>query len=191
MSLAPIRPNPEAPVTGVSAIVRDITERRLSEQLRASLEEKEVLMQEIQHRVKNNLQVVSSLLHLQSAHVSDAQARASFADCENRVRSMALVHEMLYQSANMSSLDCATYMRDLIYHLLRPNPVSKDVDVQLDVGEHITLGADVAIPCALIVNELVSNALQHAFPNGRRYVTTESACRSRATYRRRVSASSW
>jgi len=138
--------------------------------LGASLKEKEVLMREIQHRVKNNLQVVSSLLSLQSTHLGDAQARSAFTDCENRVRSMALVHEMLYQSPDLSTLDSAAYMHDLVRHLLHSNPVPSRVEVRVDIDDHIVLSADVAIPCALIVTELVSNALRHAFPDKRQGV---------------------
>jgi two-component sensor histidine kinase len=129
--------------------------------------EKEVLLQEIHHRVKNNLQVISSLLHLQSGHVDDKQVQRALTESQERVRSMALVHEKLYRSPDLSRIDFGDYVRDLVDHLLETYyTVTGKVTLVVDV-EDIALGIDQAISCGLILNELVSNALQHAFPGGR------------------------
>ncbi len=152
----------------VMSIIRDITERRRAEEIiQASLREKEALLKEIHHRVKNNLQVTSSLLRLQAAATDDAAVRATFEETEGRIRSMALVHEKLYQSSNLSRINLADYIRSLGDLLFRSSAISPEV-VMLEVsGLEIFLSIDTAVPCGLIVNELLSNALKHAFPNGR------------------------
>jgi two-component sensor histidine kinase len=132
----------------------------------ASLQEKEVLLKEIHHRVKNNLQVISSLLNLQSAHVEDPQATEIFQDSQNRIRSMALVHEKLYQSQDLARVDLAEYIRNLATYLFRAysaNATGVTLDIQAD---DVFLTIDTAVPCGLILNELISNALKHAFPDG-------------------------
>ena len=131
-----------------------------------SLEEKDVLLKEIHHRVKNNLQIVSSLLHLQSEYVEDEQAFNMFRDAQNRVRSMALIHEKLYQTDNLARVDFGQYVDDLVADQSRAymvDPAAVAIEVEI---EDAFLGIDTAIPCALVVNELVSNALKYAFPNG-------------------------
>jgi PAS domain S-box-containing protein len=163
----------------VSAAIRDITERKLVEtRLRSSLKEKEVLLKEIHHRVKNNLQIVSSMLHLQMEKLSDAQAIELFQDSQNRVRSIALFHEKLYQSRDLGRVEIAEYLKGLANGLFATYGVSPD-DIVLEVhSEDIPLGVDAAISCGLIVNELVSNSLKHAFPaqrKGRVEVTLRSA----------------
>lgn len=166
ISLSPMRTEQE---TMVMSIIRDITERRRAqEQMQASLREKEALLREIHHRVKNNLQITSSLLRLQEGAIDDPQAREVFIATQNRIRSMALVHEKLYQSTNLSQIDFGDYIRTLGELLMRsfaldPSPVTLRVG-----GATVLLEIDVAVPCGLIVNELLSNALKHAFPGGRR-----------------------
>jgi PAS domain S-box-containing protein len=144
----------------------DITDRKLAEnQLKASLTEKEVLLKEIHHRVKNNLQVISSLLRLQAGYIKDQQALDIFQDSQNRVRAMALIHENLYQSHDLARIEFADYIRKLTNNLCRSYGVNyNQVKLNLNI-EQIWLRVDTAIPCGLIINELVSNSLKHAFIN--------------------------
>jgi two-component sensor histidine kinase len=144
---------------------RDLEERiRTEERLKASLEEKEVLLKEIHHRVKNNLQVISSLLYLQSSNIEDEQILAMFRDSQSRVRAMALIHEKLYQSPDLSGIRLADYLENLTGYLTRSYRVAaRPVAVRVE-GDDVALSIDVAIPCGLIANELVSNSLKHAFP---------------------------
>ncbi len=143
----------------------DITERKLAEtKLKGSLREKEVLLQEIHHRVKNNLQVIYSLLDLQSQHIDDQATLDIFLESQNRVRSMALVHEKLYQSEDFATLNFSEYIRNLIDYLFQVYQVNTNcITLEIEV-EEVTLNIDTAIPCGLIINELVSNALKYAFP---------------------------
>ncbi len=137
-----------------------------ADSLRASLQEKEVLLREIHHRVKNNLQVVMSLLRLQSRQVSDTQALAALGDSRQRVEVMALVHELLYRTGDMAAIDADTYIRQLSNHLLRIYGISP-AQVQVSLAtEKIWLSLDHAVPCGLIINELFSNSLKYAFPDG-------------------------
>jgi PAS domain S-box-containing protein len=155
-------------VTTIIGISRDITERILSaEKVQSSLEEKELLLKEIHHRVKNNLQVISSLLNLQSSSIKDPEILAVLKESQDRVRSMALIHENLYRSSDISHLDVADYIKTLVSGLKR-GYVNNRQDVELDLQiEQIPLDIDLAVPCGLIINELVSNALKHAFPDDR------------------------
>ncbi len=149
---------------GVQALRTQVERARAEEQLKASLHEKEVLLKEIHHRVKNNLQVVSSLLNLQARTLKDPQAVQAFQDSQNRVKAMALVHEELYRSQDLAKVGMAEYLESEIKYLCRAYGVSTAA-VSLDVEvEEVFLPIDVAIPCGLIVHELVSNALKHAFP---------------------------
>jgi two-component sensor histidine kinase len=137
--------------------------KRAEEQLKASLKEKEVLLKEIHHRVKNNLQIISSLLKLQSAYIKEQQAVDMFKDSQNRIRSMALIHEKLYQSKDLSKIDFAEYIRDLTFNLLRSYKSNSQIISLKTTVNDIWLNIDTAIPCGLIINELVSNSLKHAF----------------------------
>ena len=147
-------------------ILRDNTERKLAEEKTKSLlKEKHGLLQEIHHRVKNNLQVISSLLNLQSGYVQEQSAREMLKESQNRIRTMALVHEQLYRSSNLSRIDFGDYLRQLTVELFRLYGVdSRLIKAHLNVQD-VSLGIDEAIPCGLIVNELVSNSLKHAFPD--------------------------
>lgn len=160
--------SPLGEVQGVIGICRDITQRKLTEErLKASLEEKELLLKEVHHRVKNNMQVISSILSLQSQYVTDLQMQAILTDSRSRIRSMALIHEKLYQSGNLAQVDFAGYIRTLVHNLFDCYNTSRNlIRLNLDVAE-VALDIDTAIPCGLLLNELVSNSLKHAFPNGR------------------------
>jgi two-component sensor histidine kinase len=153
----------------VSAQVAVAIERKRAEAtLRASLYEKEVLLKEIHHRVKNNMQVISSLLNLQSRHLTDKAAIEMFRESQHRIRSMALVHEKLYQSKDLSRIDFSKYIESLIIFLFHSYQVNSDlVRMKTEVGD-VLLGINSAIPCGLIINELVMNAVKHAFPGGRK-----------------------
>lgn len=166
ISLSPMRTSGGLLVT---AAIRDITERRTVEtRLRASLEEKEILLKEIHHRVKNNLQIVSSMLNLQRDQVTDTAALERFKESQNRVRSIALFHEKLYQSEDLARVDVGDYLRGITRGLFATYGESAAA-IELAVeAENVALGVDSAIACGLIVNELVSNSLKHAFPGGRR-----------------------
>jgi PAS domain S-box-containing protein len=150
------------------AVIRDITERKeAEEQIRASLHEKEVLLREIHHRVKNNMQVISSLLRLQAGKIKSPDDIELLNESQNRIKSMALVHEKLYKSRDLARIDFNEYIRDLVRGLYRAYGVNTEkVKLRIDVSD-IWLGVDAAIPCGLIINELISNALKYAFP-GRR-----------------------
>ncbi len=156
---------------------RELQRRRQAEsKLKASLAEKEVLLKEIHHRVKNNLQIVSSLLNLQAGQVTDPHTLDALQDSQTRVRSMALIHEKLYRSENLAKINFAEYIRDLISYLFRVqniNPHQITVDIKAD---DIFLEIDTAIPCGLILNELASNAIKHAFPGERAGKICITAC---------------
>ncbi|WP_052309950.1 histidine kinase N-terminal 7TM domain-containing protein [Methanocella arvoryzae] len=139
--------------------------KKAEEQIRHSLQEKEVLLKEIHHRVKNNLQIISSLLSLQ-AGTSSKESAAAFTESQNRIRSMALIHEKLYQSSNLSRIDFGGYVSGLMSHLVKSYAPGPGISVDIDI-EDIALDIDLAIPCGLIINELASNSLKYAFKDGR------------------------
>lgn len=149
------------------AVVEDISKRKQVEaQIKASLQEKEVLLKEIHHRVKNNLQIISSLLNLQSGYIEDPKILGILKASENRVISMALVHEQLYLSKDLAQIDSATYIKDLASNLFNSYNINIDaVELKVNVNR-IHLSVDTAITCGLIINELISNALKYAFPLG-------------------------
>jgi PAS domain S-box-containing protein len=153
----------------VQRIVRDISVRKARERaLQAALQEKEILLKEVHHRVKNNMQVVSSLLNLQSRHVKDPQDAEAFREGQRRIRSMALVHEKLYRSGSFSRIEFGGYLRQLADQALQTGDKKPgSVRLNLEVEER-SFDIQTAIPLGLIVNELLSNSLKHAFPGERR-----------------------
>jgi PAS domain S-box-containing protein len=145
--------------------VTDISDRKAAEdKIKASLQEKEVYLREIHHRVKNNLQVVSSLLYLQSKNVTDPQMLEILLESLERVRSIALIHEQLYKSIDLTHVNFRDYLNSLTTNLFQTYGIQGGgVKLKTDINEGVSLTVDKAIPCGLIVNELVSNALKHAF----------------------------
>ena len=161
----------------LTAFLRDISKRIDTEkQLRNALEEKEVLLGEIHHRVRNNLQVISSLLNLQARATNDQYVRQAFQESQSRVQSMALIHQQLYEANSFANIDLADYVRRLANHLLRAFGESTD-HIHLDIEIHeVSLAVDRAAPCGLIINELLSNSLKYAFSGrraGRIYIRAE------------------
>ena len=140
----------------VTSIIRDTT------QITAALREKEALLKEIHHRVKNNLQVISSLLRLQERNIGDAQTRELFAESQRRIQSMALVHEKLYSSGDLARIDFADYARSLATLLLRSFGATDAVALRVEAPAPVFFTVETAVPCGLIVNELVTNSLKHA-----------------------------
>jgi len=146
----------------ILAIVRDITERKQAEEARKN----ELLLKEIHHRIKNNLQVISSLLYLQSKKINDKVIVQMFQESQDRVKSMAIAHEKLYLSGEMGRLNIEEYIRDITTSLFQSYELySNSVKLSLDVDK-VLIDIDTAIPCGLIINELVMNSLKHAFPDG-------------------------
>jgi PAS domain S-box-containing protein len=155
-------------VTGAVHIVSNITPRKLAEEnLRASLAEKEILLREIHHRVKNNMQVMISLLNLQAQASRDAAVVTLLKESQNRIRTMAIVHEKLYRSGDLSCIDFSEYIESLAVHLFQFFSVDSSRIRLKRETEPIQLDINNAIPCGLILNELISNSLSHAFPGSR------------------------
>ncbi len=152
--------------TGYVGTLEDITDRKIAdEKLKQSLKEKEVLLREIHHRVKNNLQIISSLLNMQSRQLTDSVVRDLFDDSQHRVRTMALIHEKLYQSDGLTLINFDQYLRNLTTHLFRSYATRSPMVNITVTAENVFLSIDTAIPCGLIVNELTSNSLKYAFPD--------------------------
>ncbi len=156
-------------VVAIRSTLQDVTLLKRAERaLRASLQEKEMLLKEVHHRVKNNMQVVCSLLNLQASAAHEPRVQALLRDSQNRVKSMALIHEQLYQAQNLARIDFAHYLRCLTTGLLESFGLQRErVKVHIE-ADPVWMGVDTAIPCGLIVNELVANSLKHAFPEDRK-----------------------
>ena len=136
--------------------------------LTATLRERDVLLKEIHHRVKNNLQVISSLINMQVRQLEDSGSRSALEECQTRVQAIALIHEKLYQSKDYSRVPFSEYARGLAANVFSALGISKDlVELSMDI-EELSLTVDKAIPCGLVLNELITNSLKHAFPGGRR-----------------------
>ncbi|MFA7012514.1 MAG: PAS domain S-box protein [Desulfobacterales bacterium] len=159
---------PKLPQEGSIWIFEDITDQKKAEELiEASLREKDILLKEIHHRVKNNLQVISSLLRMQARAVNEDRLKENCRASENRIRSMALVHEILYRSRNLVRVDFGAYVHALVRELYRAYHIGAGkIRCRLTV-ENVALEIDQAVPCGLIIGELVGNCLKYAFPNGK------------------------
>ena len=170
---------------GIEGLLRDITDRKQADrEIQASLKEKEVLLLEIHHRVKNNMQIISSLLNLQSSKVKDTEVVGMFQESRDRIRAMALIHEKLYQSKDLAQVNLAQYIESLylhLYHMYRVDSSAIRLNKHI---EDVFLDINIAIPIGLVINELVSNALKHAFPNGSQgEICIELSCEMEGKYR--------
>jgi two-component sensor histidine kinase/CHASE1-domain containing sensor protein len=157
-------------VTGRAASVDQLVEQQ-TRQLTQSLREQEVLIKEVHHRVKNNLQVISSLINMQARELGDSERageRNALRECQSRVQAIALVHEKLYQTGRYAEVPFSSYARSLADNVFEANGVSRSAIALRVAIDEIDLSVDKAVPCALILNELISNALKHAFATGRR-----------------------
>src|SRR4029077_1812194 len=161
-------------MTERAAAIQRVVEQRTADLTKANavirdaLKEKETLLQEIHHRVKNNLQVISSLINIQLRKLGPGASREPLQECQTRVQAIALIHEQLYQSRDYSRVPCSQYARSLAANVFHAAGVSPGaVSLEVEVGE-VALAVDKAIPCGLILNELITNALKHAFPQERR-----------------------
>ncbi|MBT4099723.1 MAG: hypothetical protein HOE86_18870, partial [Gemmatimonadetes bacterium] len=163
-------------------------ERRVSErtvELQDSLDEKVVLLKEVHHRVKNNLQIIASLLSLQSNQINDEETLALFANSEHRVRAMATIHERLYLSEDLAKIDFGGYIEALVEGLIGGYKTSQDISLMTAVDD-ITLDLDQAIPCGLMINELVSNSLKYAFVDDRQGILEVRMSKTADGYRMSV-----
>lgn len=151
----------------VIELEREVTNRIIAEEkLTASVEEKDLLLREVHHRVKNNLQIITSLLNLKERNLQSDETRAAFTESRNRIKAMALIHETLYQSESFGEIDLEKYVQKLADSLLRAyGATGKNISLNIDI-KNVQIVLDQAIPCGLLINELVSNSLKHAYPNG-------------------------
>ena len=150
----------------IIAIGIDITEHKKAEKaIKSSLNDKNILLQEIHHRVKNNMQIISSLLNLQTQYVDDEEAVNVLKESQNRVKSMAIIHENLYQSKDLMHINFVNYIQSLVFNLFYSYSI-KETQIKLTLEiEDISLNIETAVPCGLIISELISNSLKYAFPN--------------------------
>lgn len=155
--------------TAILGIITDITDRKKTEEkIKASLKEKEVMLREIHHRVKNNMQIITSLLRLQASQIKDKKIQKMFNLSQNRIKSMSLIHESLYQSQDLSHINFSDYIQKITTHLISLyHQKDKTVDIWYDLND-VHLDINKAIPFGLIINELITNALKHASPSGRK-----------------------
>ncbi len=162
----PIR-DEEGKTWGAIECIMDVTDLKLAEiRTRHALDEKELLLKEVHHRVKNNMQVISALLTLQAAQLNDPQVKKAFEDSQARIRAMAMVHEILYRAQNLARIDMAEYVEKLAQGMFNAYGArERGIELSID-APHVTLSVDHAIPCGMVINELLTNSLKHAFPEG-------------------------
>ncbi len=154
-----------------------IKHKQADEQIKRDLEEKEILLQEIHHRVKNNMQIISSLLKLQSAHIKDERALELFQNSRDRVKTMALIHDALYRSKDLAHIDFADYVRKLTTQIFISYGANSNL-IKLNINiKDVLMDISTAIPCGLIINELVSNSLKYAFPKGKGEISISFTCK--------------
>ncbi|MDP1552496.1 MAG: PAS domain S-box protein [Methanobacteriaceae archaeon] len=153
----------------ILAVTRDITQRKKSEQeLKSSLKEKEALLREVHHRVNNNLQIITSLLNLQSSKLEDGKSRDILMTSQSRIKSMAMIHDKLYKSQDLDSINIKNYLKEYISDIFSLYEVDRNIiNYQMDV-EDLNLGIDTAIPLGLVINELLINIIKYAFPKGQK-----------------------
>ncbi len=153
-------------VEEVSGIAHNVTDKKLIQQrVEQSLKEKDVLLKEVHHRVKNNMQIISSILNLQSSYVTDAYTLALLKESQNRIKTMAYIHESLYQNKSFTSVNFSEYIQTLSRNIIQSYVISSEkIDLVLNL-EKMRLNLDLSIPAGLIINELITNAIKHAFPN--------------------------
>jgi PAS domain S-box-containing protein len=158
--------NDNGEIKGFQGIARDITEKTIAtNKLKTSIKEKDILLQEIHHRVKNNMQIISSLLNLQIKHIKDDEAIDVLKESQNRVKTMAMIHEKLYQSNDFTRINITEYIENLINGLFYSYSIDQDEILSVINVDDVRLNIETAVPCGLIINELVSNSLKHGFPN--------------------------
>ncbi|NOS85889.1 MAG: PAS domain S-box protein [Ignavibacteria bacterium] len=168
ISSAPLK-DTDGKIIGTIGIHSDITDRKKYENtIETSLKQKDMLLKEIHHRVKNNLQIISSLIKLQSAHVKDKEIHSLFAESQNRIKTMALIHEKLYRSTDISVIEFYDYIKNLVNSLYSSYGMSTERVIPVIEFRSIYLDIDTAIPCGLIINELISNCLKYAYPDLRK-----------------------
>ena len=165
LNVTPVR-DADGRLLRTEGMIEDITERKQAEaKIRAALEEKETLLREVHHRVKNNLQAMIALIEMQAGLIADEATRQFLKELEGQARTMALVYEQLYQSVNLARVQMAPYLQQLTYYISDAFGSRRRVELNLDIGS-VTLDVAQAMPCGLIVNELFTNILKHAFPSG-------------------------
>ncbi len=169
-------------ISNYIAIQEDITQIKQTQKQLKTLREKETMLREIHHRVKNNLQIISSLMNLQLNSINDAETEKIFKQCESRIKAMALIHEKLYQSEELQKIDFMEYLKSFVFHIIHSHRLEHNkIKINLQVDK-IFLNIDIAIPCGLIFNELVTNAVKHAFPRGHDGVINISMRREAGDY---------
>lgn len=173
VTASPIK-SPDGAVLGSVHIARDITERRqMEEELKKTLDEKEMLIKEIHHRVKNNLMMISSLLNIQSRYIKDQDAKEIFQESQNRAKSMALIHQRLYQTGNVKEINFSEYLKNLTTEIMHSyNSSSLQVELKLNLDD-LEIDVDRAIPLGLIVTEIIINSFKHAFSHGKGIISVE------------------